>query len=91
MIQIIKKEIGISDNLKKEIKLLGAAFNTKYKINKGYLKQIRYSNVGYIVPHSVEINERIYLFYNDKSYFKEYGKEDIIPMENLINYVSNNN
>ncbi len=62
--QIIKEKLDIDDELEKRIKNILKFLNIKSKIIKGKIIHIPKTNIAYIEPHRLEINEITYLFFN---------------------------
>ena len=86
---IIKKEINISDELKRKINSACKYLKYDYTIQNGFMKHIENSNIGYVAPHIVYINDIKYGFYNDRTYFLEWEKSEYhIPIDQLLDYIS---
>ena len=62
--QIIKEKLDIEKTLNKKIKNMLKFLNIKVKIIKGNIKSISKTNLAYIEPHKLEINDITYLFFN---------------------------
>lgn len=69
MITIIKKEIKISEELLSKIEWACTFSKTTPKIINGTLRIIKHTNLAYIEPHRVIINDKLYLFFNEHNYF----------------------
>lgn len=63
--QIIKKKIDIDEILEKRIKNILKFLNIKSKIIKGNIIHIPKTNIAYIEPHKLVINNITYLFFNE--------------------------
>ncbi len=69
MIKIIKKKINMSDELKAKINW-SCKFNKKsYQIIEGYLRIVEHTNLAYVEPHKVIIEDKLYLFFNEQKKF----------------------
>lgn len=66
--------------LEKRIKNILKFFNIKSKIVKGNIFHIPKTNIAYIEPHKLEINNITYLFFNERE------KVYINTLENFIKY-----
>ena len=65
VIQIIKEKLNIDEILEKRIKNILKFLNIKSKIIKGNIIYILKTNLAYIEPHKLIINEITYLFFNN--------------------------
>jgi len=60
MINIVKKKINMSDELKAKINW-PCKFNKKsYQIIEGYLRIVEHTNLAYVEPHKVIIGDKLY-------------------------------
>ena len=64
MIKIIKQELNISPYLKKKITWASKYTNVDIKIEKGNLIRLEPTNIAYVEPHKVIINDIKFLFFN---------------------------
>ena len=71
MVNIIKQEINIDEQLKKKIDFICRFNNTTPKYFNGSLKQIERTNLIYYEPHRVIINDITYLFFNNEEIYIE--------------------
>ena len=86
MIKIIKKKINMSDELKTKIDWSCKFSKQKYKIYEGCLRIVEHTNLAYVEPHKVIINNQLYLFFNEQKYFVN----DIIRMYKKCNIKMHN-
>ena len=63
--QIIKEKLDIDETLDKKIKNILKFLNIKEKIQKGNIINISKTNIAYIEPHKLEVNNITYLFFNE--------------------------
>ena len=63
--QIIKEKLEIDEVLEKRIKNTLRFLNIKSKIIKGNIIHIPKTNIAYIEPHKLVINNITYLFFNE--------------------------
>ena len=85
--QIIKEQLDIDDVLEKRIKNMLKFLNIKSKIIKGNIIHISKTNIAYIEPHKLEINEITYLFFNECQNVYINTLEQLIPSNELENYI----
>ena len=69
IIRIIKQELNISPILKKKITWASKYTNFDIKIEKGNLIRLEPTNIAYVEPHKVIINENTFMFFNEKDMF----------------------
>ena len=78
MIKIIEQEISFDDNLKKKLEFICDFCNTTPKFINGSIRKIDKTNLSYIEPHRIIINDITFLAFN-------YSNE--IFIENLSNKI----
>jgi len=78
MVNITKKEISIEESLKKKINLICEFAKTKPTIINGSIRKIDKTNLTYLEPHRIIINNTTFLAFN-------YSNE--IFIENLSNKI----
>ena len=78
MINIIKQEIPIDESLKKKLEFICDFCNTTPKFINGSIRKIDKTNLSYIEPHRIIINDITFLAFN-------YSNE--IYIENLSNKI----
>ena len=64
MIKIIKQEIEVEENLKKKIEFICEFANVKYELINGSIRTIENTNLTYIEPHRIIINNTTFLAFN---------------------------
>ena len=87
MIEIVKTEIAISNNLYSKIKWCSNYCKVKPKIYNGCLRIIKHTNLAYIEPHRVIINNTLYLFFNDQEYFYISNLRTKYPLSKLLEFI----
>ena len=85
--QIIKENLDIDEVLEKRIKNTLKFLNIKSKIIKGNIIHIPKTNIAYIEPHKLEINEITYLFFNECENVYINTLEKFIPFNELENHI----
>ena len=78
MVNIIKEEIALDESLKKKLKFICDFAKVKPTIINGSIKRIDKTNLTYIEPHRIIINNTTFLAFN-------YSNE--IFIENLFNKI----
>ena len=63
--QIVKEKLDIDEKLEKRINNLLNFNNIKAKLENGNIISLTNTNIAYIEPHKLEINEITYLFFNE--------------------------
>ena len=78
MVNIIKEELSLEESLKKKIEFICDFTNTKPTIINGNIRKVDRTNLIYIEPHRIIINNITFLAFN-------YSNE--IFIENLFNKI----
>ena len=78
MVNIIKEELSLEESLKKKIEFICDFTNTKPTIINGNIRKVDRTNLIYIEPHRIIINNITFLAFN-------YSNE--IFIENLYNKI----
>ena len=87
MVNIIKQEIVIEESLKKKLELICEFSNTNMQIINGSIRKIDRTNLTYVEPHRIIINDITFLAFNYSSdiYANNLGKK--IKLSELENYI----
>lgn len=64
MLNIIKEKLDLSPDLKKKINWAKNYTSTSITLEKGHLIRLEPSNLAYVDPHKVIINDYTFLFFN---------------------------
>ncbi len=64
MLNIIKEKLDLSPDLKKKIDWAKNYTSTSITLEKGHLIRLEASNLAYVDPHKVKINNYTFLFFN---------------------------
>jgi hypothetical protein len=78
MVNVIKQEVRMEESLESRLKIICDFCNTTPTIINGSIRRVEYTNLTYIEPHRIIINDIIFLAFN---YFNE------IFIENLNNKI----
>lgn len=88
--QIIKEKLDIDEVLEKRIKNTLKFLNIKSKIVKGNIIHIPKTNIAYIEPHKLEINNITYLFFNECENVYINTLEEFIPFNDFEVHIKAN-
>lgn len=90
MIKIIKEEIEIKESLESRLKIICDFCNTTPTIINGSIRRVEHTNLTYIEPHRIIINDKLYLAFNysNEIYINNLGKK--IKLSELENYIKEN-
>lgn len=91
MINIIKQEIPIDESLKKKLEFICDFCNTTPKFINGSIHKINKTNLSYIEPHRIIINDITFLVFNYSTeiYIKNLSKK--IQITKLESYLKSLN
>lgn len=89
MVNIIKKEIAIEEELKKKIDFICGFCNAKPKFINGSIRTIDKTNLTYIEPHRVIIRGISFLFFNYSNDFYVESLNNRILVNDLERYLKN--
>ena len=90
MIKIIKEEIKIEKSLESRLKIICDFCNTTPTIINGSIRRVEHTNLTYIEPHRIIINDITFLVFN---YFNEIFIENLnnkIKLSELEDYLKHN-
>lgn len=91
MINITKENIEIEDSLNNRIKSITKFLGVKSKLTRGNLISIDKTNLAYIEPHKLEVNNITYLFFNDSNLVYINNLENFIDISSLKDYIKSKN
>ena len=91
MINVIKKEIDMEESLKKRLEIICNFCNTTPTIINGSIRKIDKTNLNYIEPHRIIINNIVFLAFNysNEIYINNLSKK--IKISELENYIKTMN
>ena len=84
---LIKEQLDIEENLNKRVKNILKFLNIKNKLQRGNIINIPKTNLAYIEPHKLVINDISYLFFNECDNVYINTLETYIPFNELENYI----
>lgn len=87
MVNIIKEELSLEESLRKKIEFICDFTNNKPTIINDSIRKIDKTNLTYIEPHRIIINDNLYLAFNYSSdiYVNNIGKK--IKLSELEDYI----
>lgn len=85
--QIIKEKLEIEDTLKKKVKNILMFLNISAKLKQGNIINIPKTNIAYIEPHKLVINNITYLFFNECENVYINTLEESITFNELENHI----
>ena len=88
MLTIETKELKISDKLKQKIDMIGRFTNTTPQVNNGCIKNIIGTNVAYVMPHIVIINNTKYLIFDESDDVFVNNLTNKIKFKDLENHIN---
>ena len=90
MIKIVKEEIEIDESLVSRLNVICDFCNTTPIIQNGSIRKIEHTNLTYIEPHRIIINNKLYLAFNysNEIYVHNLGKK--IKLSELEKYIKEN-
>ncbi len=91
MIKVIKKEIDMEESLKKRLEIICDFCNTTPTIINGSIRKIDKTNLNYVEPHRIIINNIMFLAFNysNEIYINNLSKK--IKISELENYIKTMN
>ncbi len=85
--QIVKEKLDIDEVLKKKINNILKFNNIKAKLENGSTISLITTNIAYIEPHKLEINEITYLFFNECEDVYINNLNSSIPLKELEGFI----
>ena len=85
--QIVKEKLDIDEKLEKKINNLLNFNNIKAKLENGSTISLITTNIAYIEPYKLEINEITYLFFNECEDVYINNLNRSIPLKELEGFI----
>lgn len=86
MLNIVKEKLDLSPDLKKKIDWAKNYTSTSITLEKGHLIRLEPSNLAYVDPHKVIINDYTFLFFNGVNTFYVNNLNDKHNLSELEKY-----
>ena len=90
MIKIIKEEIKIEKSLESRLKIICDFCNTTPTIINGSIRRVEHTNLTYIEPHRIIINDITFLAFNYSNEIFIENLNNKIKLSELENYLKHN-
>ena len=90
MLTIETKKLEISKELKRKVDMICRFANVKYNFVNGTIKDIKESNISYVKPHILTINNNDYLIFENYDYVFINGYSKRIRFKDLQKYIRKN-
>lgn len=90
MVNIIKQELPIEDSLKKKLEFICEFCKTTPTIINGNIRKIDRTNLTYIEPNRIIINDMTFLVFNYSSDIFIENLNNKIKISDLENYIKSN-
>lgn len=87
MIKIIKEEIEIEESLESRLKIICDFCNTTPTIINGSIRRVEHTNLTYIEPHRIIINNTTFLAFNYSNEIFIENLSNKIKLSELENYI----
>ena len=87
MVNIIKKEISLEESLKKKIEFICEFAKVQPTIINGSIRKIDKTNLTYIEPHRIIINDITFLAFNYSNEIFIENLSNKIKLSELENYI----
>ena len=87
MVNIIKEEISLEESLKKKIEFIFEFAKVQPTIINGSIRKIDKTNLNYIEPHRIIINDTTFLAFNYSNEIFIENLSNKIKLSELENYI----
>ena len=88
MVNIIKKEISLEESLKKKIEFICEFAKVQPTIINGSIRKIDKTNLTYIEPHRIIVNDITFLVFNYSNEIFIENLSNKIKLSELENYIN---
>ena len=87
MVRVITQEIEISKELKRKVEMICKFVCIKSTITNGNIKNIKRTNIAYVKPHIININNIDYLIFDECDDIFVNGYDEKIKFEDFEFYI----
>ena len=84
------KELVISDELKKKVDMICRFASVKYELVNGGIISLKNTNIAYVKPHILKVNNNDYLLYDECDDIFINGYQKKIKFKDLEEYLKEN-
>ena len=81
------KELKISNELKRKVEMICKFAYVEYSFTNGNVKSIKNTNIAYVKPHIVRINNINYLLFDNSDYIFINSYDKKIEFKDFENYI----
>ena len=81
------KELVISEKLKKKVEMICRFAYVDYTITNGNIKSIKETNIAYVMPHIIKVNNIDYLMFDECDDIFVNGYDDKIKFKDFETYI----
>ena len=91
MVNVIKQEVRMKEHLRKRLEFICEFCNTTPEIINGSIRKVDKTNLSYIEPHKIIINNNVFLAFNysNEIYINNLSRK--IKINELENYIKSQN
>ena len=89
MLTMETKELKISEEIKRKVEMICRFSNVKHEFLNGNIKSIKNTNIAYVKPHVLKVNNNDYLIFEDYDYVFINGYNKKIKFKDLEEYIKN--
>ena len=89
MLTIETKELEISVELKRKVDMMCKFACVKPTITNGNIKSIKGTNIAYVKPHIIKVNNTDYLMFDECDEIFVNGYDETIKFKDLENHIKN--
>ena len=84
------KQLNISEELKRKVELICRFANVDYTFTNGNIKNIKNTNIAYVIPHILKVKNNDYLIFEecDDIFINSYKEK--IKFKDLEDYIKAN-
>ena len=83
-------DLKISKELRRKIDIACSFAGAKYKLRNGYVSHIKETNIGFVTPHILEVNNNVFLIFDNSRFIYVNGFNKKILFNDLTKYIKNN-
>ena len=90
MLNVVKEKLELSPDLRKKINWASKYTSTSITLEKGALIKLEPTNIAYVKPHILTIDNNDYLIFEEFNHVFINGYENKILFKDLEEYIKNN-
>ena len=82
-------DLKISKKSRRKIDIACKFAGAKYTLRCGYVNRIKECNLGFVTPHILEVNDNIFLIFENSKYIYVNGYNKKIRFNDLTKFIKN--